>query len=192
MKSFVVLFLALMILLPSCNIREREKQIEQKLSSINQKEQELILWERTLQLREQEVRRLEKEIDSTKAIGSDSAFIYNPGIVGNWSVKMNCIETNCPGSAVGDTKVEQWAIAYQGDAVIARASAGKELVRVYTGKYYGNILQLTAQQDDTSASMAAKIVVRLQEVQKNNLEGRREITRPENCRIVYSLELKKS
>lgn len=177
----------------SCSIREREKQIERTLSEVNQKEQELLLKEKMLQIKEQELMEREKELDSSKAgIPSDSVFVYNPAIVGSWTVRMNCTETSCSGSAVGDTKVEQWEIAYQGDAVIARALSGKELVRVYAGRYVGNTLQLTAQQQDTVATDVTRMIVRIQEIRRNEWQGRREIIRPENCRIVYSLDLRKN
>ena len=192
MKLIFIILAFAMILTQSCSVREREKQIEQKLSEVSQKEQELLLKEKTLQLREEELSRREHALDSSKALAaSDSAFIYNPAIVGNWSVRMNCTETTCAGSAVGDTKLENWEIVYQGDAVIARAQAGKELVRIYTGRYLGNTLQLTAQQQDTTANQVTRMVVRIQEVRKNEWVGRREIIRPEDCRIIYSLELKK-
>ncbi len=162
------------------------------MSEINQKEQQLLLKEKTLELKEEELRKMEEAIDSSAKmnIAKDSAFIYNPAIVGKWSVTMICTETNCSGSAVGDTKTEQWEIAYQDDALVARARAGKELVRVYTGRYYGNTIQLTAQQEE-SAQKLTRMIVRIQEIRKNEMEGRREIIRPEDCRIIYSLLLKK-
>jgi len=43
---------------------------------------------------------------------------------------MRCTETNCSGSAVGDTKNEQWEIGYQNGGIVAQAFSGNKLVRV--------------------------------------------------------------
>ena len=104
-------------------------------------------------------------------------------------VEMQCTETNCPGSAVGDVKNEQWDFKFQNNMVIASAMSNNQLVRVYTGDYVGNTLKLSVQQDSTDAS--AKIIVRLQQTKDKEMTGDREITQANGCRILYSLRLKK-
>ena len=104
---------------------------------------------------------------------------------------MNCIATTCSGSAVGDTKSEQWEISYQEKTVVAKAMSDNVLVRVYSGSYSGNLLQLTAQSEESDPGQAAKIAVRLSLLHDNEMEGEREIMRVDDCRIVYALSLKK-
>ena len=65
---------------------------------------------------------------------------------------MICTETNCPGSAVGDSKNEQWDISFQDNAIIATAISNNQMVRVYTGHYFGNSIRLTVQKDSTDRS----------------------------------------
>ena len=104
---------------------------------------------------------------------------------------MKCTETTCTGSAVGDTKTEQWQIGFENNKVIVTATSNNKLLRLYAGNYVGNSLELTAQQDNAITPQVGKIVVRLQETKENKLEGQREIIRPEDCRIVYDLQLQK-
>ena len=63
---------------------------------------------------------------------------------------MTCIETTCPGSAVGDTKTETWDINYENNLIIAKAMANNKLVRVYTGSYDGTNLTLSEDVANTS------------------------------------------
>ena len=112
-------------------------------------------------------------------------------LVGSWLVTMNCIETTCSGSAVGDTKTEQWDVTYQDNTVLAKAMSGQALVRIYTGRSAANSLQLTAQSDEPSPQHAAKMNVTLALTRNNEMEGEREIIRADNCKIVYHLQLKK-
>ncbi len=182
-----------LVFFSSCGVRQREIELEKKMQEVNQKEQQLLLKEKTLELREQELVKRESAVDTTTvdSLQIDSAFFYNEAIVGSWTVRMTCTETTCSGSAVGDTKTEHWEIGYQDNAIVARARAGNQLVRVYTGRYYGDMLQLTAQQEDTTKIMT-RMIVRIQEVKANEMQGRREIIREGDCRITYRLDLKKN
>jgi hypothetical protein len=101
---------------------------------------------------------------------------------------MNCIETDCPGSAIGDTKTEQWDMSYEGSDVIAKAFANNKLVRVYKGHLKGNSLSLAVEQQVPSdASMTVALTLANEDI----LEGHREIRQSSGCRIIYSLEATK-
>ena len=130
-------FILFLVVLPfsACNSEQKQRALNEKEIALNQKEQELMQKERNLQLKEEEILRREQNLDSANR---DSTQQVNAALVGNWSVKMTCTETTCAGSAVGDTKTEQWDVAYQGNSIIARAKTGENLVRVYTGLYTGN------------------------------------------------------
>jgi hypothetical protein len=52
-------------------------------------------------------------------------------------------------------------------------------------------LELSSQAIDTATSKVVQIIIRLKETKKNEMEGEREIIRPEDCHIVYDLQLKK-
>lgn len=170
-------------------MHKREQELEVKVAELNQKEQELLLKEKSLQLKEEQLAKREKLLDSTANKNSiDTLSSLHPNLPGLWNVTMRCTETTCAGSAVGDTKNEQWEISFENNTVIAKAMSDKKLLRVYSGTYAGNSFELTAQQNNASDAQAAKMVVRLQKTKENEMAGQREIIRPD-CRIVYALEL---
>jgi hypothetical protein len=192
-------FFLVLILLPfsfsSCSIREREKQLEKKIAEIEQREQQLLLKEKLLLLREEELAQKEKVFDSA-AVGmrdstavTDSTIVRDTTLIGNWTVRMHCTETNCTGSAVGDTKTEIWEFNYQDNSIIAKANVDGKLVRIYIGKHLNNRLQLTARHDENEQT--TRMVVDVQRSARDEMRGTREIFRPDGCRIVYELELKK-
>ncbi len=178
--------------LQSCGLREREMKLDAKAKEVNEKEQQLILKEKALELKEQELMAFQKKLDSTGIELPRDTVAVNPDFLGSWQVKMSCIETNCQGSAVGDTKNEHWLIEQQASGIIAKALTGDQLVRAYTGRFNGSFLVLTSTQEDENQKIQSRMNVRLQRVDKNMLEGQREITRPGECRIVYELQLKRT
>ncbi len=190
MKLIYLMLLYFSICSSGCGLRERETALEKRENEINQKEQQLLLLEKQLALKEEALTEREKNIDTLppQVFVADSALL-DTTIIGGWSVNMRCTETTCEGSAVGDTKNEVWTIEYQNKAVIVKAMADKKLVRTYTGTYKENGLQLTAQQEP--AAPANKITVNLELKSPDGMEGIREIRRPEECRIVYAVTLKK-
>lgn len=189
MKPYILIMFC-WLCLSSCSLREREKQLEQRAADLNQKEQQLLLKEQTLQLKEDELTLKESRIDSTLKLNSEmDTTRINPAYLGVWHVRMDCIEASCTGSAVGDSKIEQWTIDSADNGVIVRATVGSQLVRVYSGRQQGPYLQLMAEESGNSNSRA-RINVRLQ-VSGEQLEGRREINRNGECRIVYALDLKR-
>jgi hypothetical protein len=189
MKRNIFLCLLFLQVLSGCDVRQREVELQRKEAELNQKQQELLLKEKSLQLQEEELKTRAQKIDSTQQKAPDSAS-YNPELVGSWAARMNCIETSCPGSAVGDTKTEQWDISYQQNHIIARVMVNQKLVRTYSGLYNGTSMELTSGQGE-EASQASGIVVRLQQTGKEHLEGRREISRQTGCKIVFALDLVK-
>lgn len=177
------------ISLSSCGLRQREMELDRRTNELNQREQELNLREQSLAAKEQQLNDREKQIDSTSNVVKDSLIIEHNKIPGIWAVEMQCTETNCPGSAVGDIKNEQWEFKFEDNLVIASAMSNNQLVRIYTGSYVGNLLKLAVKQD--SSETTAKIVVRLTQTKEKEMEGEREITQANGCHILYSLKLKK-
>ncbi|MCU7549105.1 hypothetical protein OCK74_08260 [Chitinophagaceae bacterium LB-8] len=192
MKSVIITLFLFSLLTCSCDIRKREQILTQKENELNQKEQELFLKENALQLKEEELLRRSQSLDSLHInVPTDTVFI-NPEFVGLWTVQMHCIETSCPGSAVGDVKTEQWDISYQNNATIAKVIDDAKVVRIYSGTSTSNSIEMTFQQSNTETNKVTNMIVRLEQTAKKRLEGRREITRgPENCKIIYAVEMEK-
>lgn len=190
MKTIFILFI-LIFLFSGCGINEREGKLQQLKEQLAQKELELQTKEKDLQLREEELVKRERNHDSTIQTVLRDTGIYKAELAGMWTVKMNCTETNCAGSAVGDTKTEQWNISYQDRTVIAKALVDEKLARIYSGIYTGNSLELAAQPSDTASQNSAQIIVRLEEKSSGNFEGRRELTRANNCKTIYAVSMTK-
>ncbi|GAA4469523.1 hypothetical protein GCM10023189_56680 [Nibrella saemangeumensis] len=188
MKTLYFLLL-IMVTFSGCRLRERERELERRTTELNQKEQQLTLREQQLNQKEEELTKREKALTSPADSTQDSTVVYNPNLVGRWSVQMRCTETSCEGSAVGDTRSLQWIISYKDNMVFVQALENNRLVRVYTGTFQEGALQLTAQQDPSAAN--TRMTVRLQFKTANTMEGQREITREGNCRIIYAVGLTK-
>lgn len=191
----------------ACNPDSANRNLVIKQKAIDQKEQELLKKEQVLLLKERELIAKEEDLEIRKRSqdslasrkdtllnGHDSLFnildtmkFNQPDIAGRWNVNMRCIETDCAGSAVGDEKNEQWQISYHNRSILAQAFTGDSLVREYTGTNANSTIELLA----TPSTAETKMVVKLQDVQAGKMRGQREIIRPENCHIVYAIELKK-
>jgi hypothetical protein len=171
----------LLFTLPACGLKEREQLLRQKEKELTGREQDLLLREQAVTVRESELNARQHQIDSTSQTTADTAQVVNTDLPGRWQVKMTCTETNCEGSAIGDTKNEQWDISYENDKVVAKAYSGKNLIRIYNGSYQATGLELTADNP---------IYVNLHFTGPNRLEGTRQIQQP-GCKIVYTLVAEK-
>lgn len=187
MKNSFLFFCFSAFLLQGCSLKSREESLSKREGLIQQREQELLLKEKTLQLKEEELNIKQQLLDSVSVV--DTASSYNAQLIGVWNVEMICTETTCPGSAVGDAKTETWEIGYQDNNIIAQAKVNNELVRVYSGTYSENTLELTATVERTADQPSAKITTRLRLVNDSGMEGQREIERDNQCKIVYSMQM---
>ncbi len=186
MKPKLIFLFILIVFIQSCGLNEREKNIKKLQLEIAQKEQSLLAWEQRLKLKEQDLDHAKQSLDSAK-MQTDSGSLYNPAINGKWIVKMSCIETSCEGSALGDTKTEQWDISYNQNTVIVKAYSGPVLIRVYTGKYKDNQLKIVDERPNIDVSFKAA----LNFISAAKMDGTREIIQ-KDCKIVYALTAEKS
>jgi hypothetical protein len=176
------------IIFSSCDLH-REAKLNKKLDEINRREQELTLKEQMLSIKAEELNKKQKILDSTTNIVNDSLVREHLKIQGLWRVDMQCTETNCVGSAVGDIKSEQWNIKVVNDQVVINARSNRSVVKTYSGWYVGDIIKLTADQDSTEDN--ATINVSLQKISDKEMGGERQVIQASGCRIVYSLRLKR-
>jgi len=189
--KFIYIFSVFSILLFSgCELNQRERALDKRATALNEKEQELILLQKQLQLQEEELAQREKTVDSTyrRNLIKDSIAVYKAGIIGEWSVNMQCTETTCEGYAIGDIKNEQWNFSYEHNTLLVKAMANNNLAHIYTGTYSDSTIQLTAQQN---AAAAIDLIVKLKLKKKNSLEGTRVMKKGDDCSVVYALDLKK-
>lgn len=184
MRKISILLFTLIVVLQSCGLSEREKKIKEQQEEIVKKEQQLILWEQRLKMKEQQLEYTRQSLDSAKK-QIDSVGEKNPLVTGKWTIKMSCIETTCEGSALGDTKIEQWNFSYNGNTVVVKAYSGKVLTRIYVGSYKDNILHIVDEQQNAGVMISAVL-----KIANDRMDGKREIVQ-KDCKIVYSLTAEK-
>ena len=63
------------------------------------------------------------------------------------------------------------------------------VTRVYTGSYAGNVINLVSQSYESNPALTTIMQIRLQPTADGRLEGIREIDRPDNCRVIFNLQL---
>lgn len=182
MKIIRTSFFFLLFFCAACSDGGRERILKEKEATLNQKQQQLLLWEQQLSAKEKALDAREHQLDSTKK-EIDSVTIHGPSIAGRWQIKMQCVETSCDGSAIGDVKTEQWTFSTDGNDVVAKAYVGKNLIRIYTGFYTQSGLQLT---DKSSLSANTTMEVTLRILNEKTMDGLREIMLP-NCKTTYSI-----
>lgn len=188
MKGIIGFYLLVGFFFSGCGMQQREAALKEREAALIIREQDLLKREELLQVREDEM--LSRHIqDSTQ---QDSARLRNTNLLGRWEVKMVCRETTCPGSAIGDTKLELWDISYQQGRIVAAAIENNLVVRTYSGNFKNNVLELTETVVRSSESPATQMVVNLKPLDAGTMEGQREIIRLGDCRIVYDLALSKS
>ncbi len=185
MKKILAICLAIFFF-SGCNIAEQHKQLDEREKLLNDKEQTLLKWEGDLDIREANLTKREKAIDSTQKV-FDTISVYNADLLGRWQVKMLATETSCEGSAIGDSKTERWDISYLNNKFVATAMVGKNISRVYSGILKDSVLILTSPAPETDNPI--KVNIRL--IKPNKLEGERQVTQQNNCKIVYALTLDK-
>ncbi len=176
-----VLLLGMISCKDDSDLKSREKILLKKEQYLNERDVRLTI-------RENELIRREKFLDSMR-LYLDTFGVYNERITGTWNVQMKCIETDCPGSAIGDVKKEKWEIGYEVDKVIVRSYTSNNLSRVYMGIYKYNTLEARAVLDSANTT---EIVFSIRPTEKEgSMEGTREIKQSDGCTIVYALSLQK-
>jgi VCBS repeat-containing protein len=187
LKLFIIYTLATVLFL-SCGKSDNRKTLEDREKEVQQKEQQLSVFEQQLKLKEQDLAKQQKQLDSLKS-QNDTLGVFNVKLAGNWQVSMHCTEATCEGYAVGDTKTEQWSIAYEGNKVTVQAMANKKSVRTYSGLFTENSLKLKSLPPPDAQSKMS-VTLSPHATNENLMEGQRVIDRG-NCRVVFSLKAEK-
>jgi hypothetical protein len=180
-KIYLLLFLLIVF---SCNNAETQ-QMKARGIALEKLRDSLLVKERELDLKAQELEKREQMLDTTNNNVPEG--IINPNLTGKWQVRMTCVETNCTGSAIGDVRNEQWNLSYRNDLFIVEGLTNGAVNTLYTGLYNGNELQLNA--DNTATGTAISII--LTPAEGGTMVGRREVTQAGGCKIFYRLNLSK-
>ena len=179
MKKWTLFLLILAAFSQSCGYKEREEKLTLREQQIAKTEQKLMQWEQQLAVWEKELQEKKKKQQEDSTAITDS--LHAQPITGKWIVKMRCTETNCSGSAIGDSKTETWEISYSNKGIVVNAFAGNELSRIYNGSFSQTQLEATNGQPGSESVM--RVILELKE---NKMEGTRVVERTD-CKIRYSL-----
>ncbi|MCE7066984.1 hypothetical protein [Dyadobacter sp. CY326] len=179
MKRWTLAFLVFVATFQSCGFKEKEAQLAKREQKVAEKEQTLMQWEQRLALLDKDLQEKKKRQLQDSSAVNDS--LQAQPFTGKWIVKMQCTETNCSGSAIGDSKTETWEIAYRNKGIVASAYAGNELSRVYHGSFSQNRLEVTNGQPGSASVMRV-----IMELTDGKMEGMREVQRAD-CKIRYAL-----
>lgn len=189
MHAVGIFFLISVLFLTSCQSGSDSDAAQKLADSLQLKEEWLNRKEDSLRIREQELAQREQKL--ADSLQPDSGLVVDPVLAGTWNVKMTCSETNCSGSAVGDTKTEQWILSYAGSNIMAQAMDNNKLIRSYSGFYKDGVIELEGMRAENHSAPPARMSVRLRFVDSTHLEGQREIVRESNCKIIYALGMEK-
>jgi len=188
-KSSYTIALVFSLLISGCGNNEEKKNIAIREQNVLRREQELKLLDQQLKLKEQELAGREQRLDSADSVLRDSVGVYDAKIIGDWTISMQCTETNCTGYAVGDVKTEQWNISYDNNKVLVRAYVNKTVVRTYSGLFINNMVKLTANLSD--AQTRIDVILRPELTNEKLMSGRRVINHEGECRTVFDIRAEK-
>ena len=176
----------------SCDFKARQQELEKRRIELDNREQGLILREKAVQFKEDSLQLLLTRKDSSIII-VDSISLLPPALHGEWITRSVCTETNCSGSAVGDTRTDTWLLGSRDSSIYINSVNSNQITRVYTGKFYrSNLIKAsTVSTANPQEERTAIFNVTLNEVSATRIKGTREIIQPDGCKIVYSVEMTK-
>lgn len=165
---------------------------------LQKREQELIIRENDLNRREQlfkekeaEYYSLLKERDSI--LSQDSIVKINrwpDNLLGQWSSRIVCVETNCNDYVVGDTRNDTWEFVQDSAQLHVNVYSKSGLIRVYDGKYIDNQITLRYA-TDTTAQKFVEMKVYLNEIDSQKISGFRTVSVNNQCSAKFTVELNK-
>lgn len=185
---YVGTFLLIAAGLSSCGFEERKKALDARETSLKEREQNLLVKEKMLLQLEDSIKLSIAQQDSLTISLKNIGLPLPDSLQGTWNVNMLCTQTNCSGSAVGDTRKESWTFS-GGDStgVYVKAMQGENLVRVYSGIFDGSGFVLST--PNVAAEVNATTMnVKLNINTRDKLSGTRIIQQADGCTITYKLD----
>lgn len=179
----IPLLCCLSIFLFSCKENEREKQLDAREKLLSEKEN-------VFSQKEAEFDALLKMRDSLYAKKADSIVIptWPEDILGKWTGKVICTESNCSDYVIGDQRKDIWEFVNDSLQTSVNVYSKNNLVRTYAGKLENNEIKLNFKTDSTSSKLVDMNIL-LNEISPEKIRGKRTITVNNNCSAVFSVEL---
>lgn len=171
--------------LGSCIDKEREKALADREKNLAEKEA-------LFSTKEHEYKSLLKMRDSLLA-KKDSTSIqkWPEEIVGLWSGKTICTESNCTEYVIGDVRSETWDFTQDQDHLLVKVLNNGQLIRMYAASYDNNLIQLSYE-SNPEGQKAVKMSLVLDDIKATKIKGTRSVTINDNCIASFSVELTRS
>ncbi len=184
-SPFFFLFVVSLLVLNSCDFNKKNAELMLR-------EEKLLEKEKAFSLKESEYQNLIKMRDSLLARkDSLQTFAIPEHILGRWSGKMICTESNCPENVIGDTRTDTWEFSENGSVISAKVTNKTGNARIYTGKYNGSEIHFKFISDST-ATNKTEINIVLNDLQENKIKGFRDVIGQNSCVSRFSVDLDKS
>lgn len=185
---YVSTFLLIAAGLGSCGFEERKQALDARETSLKEREQNLLVKEKMLLQLEDSIKLSIAKQDSLTLSLKNIGLPLPDSLQGTWNVNMLCTQTNCSGSAVGDTRKESWTFT-GGDStgVYVKAMQGENLVRVYSGIFDGSGFVLSTPNVSGEVN-ATTMNVKLNVNTPDKLSGTRIIQQADGCTITYKID----
>lgn len=189
---YVSTFLLIAAGLGSCGFEERKKALDAREISLKEREQNLLIKEKMLIQLEDSIKLSIARQDSLSLSLKSLGLPLPDSLQGTWNINMLCTQTNCSGSAVGDTRKESWTFS-GGDStgVYVKAMQGDNLVRIYTGIFDGSGFVLSTPNLSGEANTTT-MNVKLNINSADKLSGTRIIQQADGCTITYKVDADRS
>ncbi|RYE00129.1 MAG: hypothetical protein EOP54_01400 [Sphingobacteriales bacterium] len=185
---YVSTFLLIAAGLSSCGFEERKQALDAREISLKEREQSLLIKEKMLLQLEDSIKLSTARQDSLSLSLTKPGLPLPDSLQGTWNINMLCTQTNCSGSAVGDTRKESWTFS-GGDAtgIYVKAMQGENLVRVYSGIFDGSGFVLSTPNGSGEANTTT-MNVKLNINTRDKLSGSRVIQQADGCTITYKID----
>ncbi|UQB69652.1 hypothetical protein [Epilithonimonas zeae] len=183
---YFILLLSFMLCF-SCDDKDKAKELSER-------EQQLLDKEKSFALKESEYQSLLKMRDSifAKPVTDSIQIIaqWPDEIIGSWTGKVVCTESNCSDYVVGDQRTDVWEFDSDSTQLFTKIINNNNLVRLYNGKFENNEVKLNFKTDST-AKKKVEMNVLLNDFSSNKMRGVRTIS-VDNCIAKFSVELVRS
>ncbi|WP_332454737.1 hypothetical protein [Chryseobacterium aquaticum] len=185
LKKYPLFLLFSLLIIFSCDNKERQEQLAERETKLLEKE-------KLFSKKESEYQALLKMRDSIFA-KKDTVKIstWPKEVAGLWSGKVICTESTCSDYVVGDQRIDNWEFGSDSIQPSVKIINNNNLVRLYTGKFENNEIQLNYKTDSTSKKNVEMSVL-LNEISADKIKGTRTVTVDNKCTARFSVELVRS
>lgn len=192
LQKIPLLLLSLFFIFQSCNNKEQEEQFAKREQLLLERERLLAQREDSFVMKEAEYADLLQMRDSINALRDSMAVYEWPSeVVGSWSGKLICIESNCSDYAVGDQRIDSWLFESDSTQLVVKIVNKNKVIRQYTAKYDSSSIRMNYK-TDAAAKRNVEMFVLLNSISADKIKGTRTVLVDKSCAAKFSVELVRS